>query len=312
MHSTGQDSPGRLNEIARAAADATSSSTTKSGMVNRSDRKRGLVVSSPVVVDGGELIAPRGWWLDPQELRLGILYWDRLRWPQSGAFGHGIGRDEQWLLEHGILDRPRFDIDGDVATAVAAAHILGYQRSEAENPGCWAIAQGENSMVIRGLGQDVGRSLLVELYRAIPVPDVVVPFDEIIDFRKQHLQDLRNLRNELEDIYLVADASSDRDLAVARALEKIDAACEQAIKAATSSGLPFRLSDWKLSFKTPVGAIAAGWLAGQQFGLPATGAILGGVMSCLSMGKDIVLRQPAAGVPGPYRYVYKFHDDLFR
>jgi hypothetical protein len=58
--------------------------------------QRGLVVSSPLVIQGGRIFVGSSN-LDPQELRFSLLFWDRLAWPASRNIHFGSGPDEQFL-----------------------------------------------------------------------------------------------------------------------------------------------------------------------------------------------------------------------
>lgn len=75
------------------------------GSPNYRPPHRGLVVSSQMMVSEHEF-KPRSFQLDPQELRMSLLFWDKLRWPRNSIVGWPARDDAEYLEEHGILSRP--------------------------------------------------------------------------------------------------------------------------------------------------------------------------------------------------------------
>jgi len=275
---------------------------------------RGLVVSSPLRAVEGRIEFSGTLDLDPQELRMSLLFWDRLLWPRVPGIGWPTNQDARFLEGQGILWRPGLNMSGDVSEMVARAQWEAFFRADSEAPGCWAVSQGVNSVVTGLQPSKEGRGLLMTLYSAIPVPDQAVPLNEILDFKRAHQKTLKQLRMEVEGLYGQVLVSSDAGFSVNHAMEKIDAGCAEAVRAAKTSGFPLRLSDLKTSFKIPIGAAAvgafAGWEAGLKFQLPEVGALLGSALSCLSVGWDIVPSSLGARQT-PYRYVTQFHKDVF-
>jgi len=118
------------------------------GRVPKDANNRGLVVSPPIEIDGTKLIAKSSN-LDPQELRFALLFWDRLVWPSSRAIHFASGPDEVFLESTGILTRPDYTIYGDAAQEIAKGQIQAFLDLERSEPGVWALAQGENSFLLK-------------------------------------------------------------------------------------------------------------------------------------------------------------------
>ena len=87
------------------------------------------------------------------------------------------------------------------------------------------------------------------------------------------------------------------------------------MKASRETPFRFRLSDLKVSVGVqPVGLISAismGAVFGQQYNLETLGAALGGLGSVFQIGTDSSLRDEAKQRQRPYRYVYRFHKEVF-
>ena len=110
--------------------------------------KRGLIVSCPMEIHG-ESVSVKNTGLDPQELRVALLFWDELVWPSSRGIYIASGPDEQFLEQAGVLTRPSFTFYGDVSHGMAMTQIAAFRDYDRKEPGKWALAQGENSFLLK-------------------------------------------------------------------------------------------------------------------------------------------------------------------
>ena len=279
--------------------------------------KRGLIVSCPMKIQSRSLRIKGG--LDSQELRLALLFWDELVWPSSLAAYSESGPDEQFLENVGILYRPSYTFEGDLAQGMAMTQLSAFREYDQKEPGKWSIAQGENSFLLKHGDLEEGKGALIELHRAIPVPDQDVPLSEI--FKQKRHDELQLLRTEIDTLFTVLEAADDKSAALNECLGKIDAACTDAIRVEKEWQFPIRLSNLKASFElrpfvTLAGGMAA-FASGQTLGLPATTSLLAG------LGGAAAATAPALKVAGdfgwrglrptqgPYRYVSEYHNELF-
>jgi hypothetical protein len=282
--------------------------------------QRGLVVSSPLVIQGGHIFVGSSN-LDPQELRFSLLFWDRLAWPASRNIHFGSGPDEQFLETEGVLVRPFFTFDGLDAAGMAMTHIAAFKHFDQNEPGKWALAQGENSLLLRNGDLEVDKGAFIELYRAIPVPNRDVPLNDILEFKQKRHDELLLLRNEIDNIFSELNSANNGAAELANHVARIDAACADAIKVSKEWQFPVTLLSLKASFElrpfvTLVGAIA-GYKAAGDMSLPMTTSIL------TSLGGAAIATAPALKIApdfgwrglrprqGPYRYVSQFHHELF-
>jgi len=284
------------------------------GHVPKSSNYRGLVVCPPLEIEGTRLFAKSSN-LDPQELRFALLFWDRLVWPSSRAVHFASGADELFLETAGILTRPDYTIYGDVAQGIAKGQVQAYQDLERSQPGVWALAQGENSLLVKDALADEGKGALVELHRAIPIPTNDVPLAEILEFRHRRRDELLLLRYQLESFVSDIEESPDRSQALVRHVFEIDHACANLLTVGREWRFPVILSNIKASFSlTPqkfLPAAALGWKIAEPYGLTAAtaAAAVAGAASTLEIKADYGLR--SAKLPAsPYRYAYKIHQEL--
>lgn len=284
------------------------------GRVPKRARDRGLVVSPPIEVRCGSLYAKSSN-LDRQELRFSLLFWDRLVWPSSRGLHFASGPDEAFLESIGILTRPDYTIDGNPAQAIVRGQILAYRDLEKAEPGVWALAQGENSLLwSEGLVEE-GKGALLELHRAIPIPKHDVPLAEILEFKQRRSDELQLFRYQLESFVAEIEGAADKDAALRKRIADLDQACANLLLIGKEWRFPVYLSNIKATFNlSPVKflpAIAAGWTIGEKYGLTAaaTAAAVSGAASTLEIKADYGLR--SARIPkSPYRYVARIQQEL--
>jgi hypothetical protein len=284
------------------------------GRVPKNASYRGLVVSPPIVIEGDSLLvkSPN---LDPQELRFALLFWDRLVWPSSRQMHFASGPDEAFLEGEGILTRPDYTFDGSQSIAIARGQIKAYQDLDRSEPGVWALAQGENSLLLKEGLVDEGTGALVELHRAIPIPKHDVPLAEILEFRQRRKDELILLRTHLEALVSDIEVSADEQSALQNRISEIDQACANILILGKEWQFPIYLADFKATFNFNLIRLLKGakdgWILGQQLGRTAAivGAAAGGIASFIDIKGDPGLRS-VRRPPTPYRYAYRIHDEL--
>ena len=275
---------------------------------------RGLVVSPPIQIEGTRLFAKSSN-LDPQELRFALLFWDQLVWPSSRAIHFGSGPDEEFLERAGVLTRPEYTFYGDVAQGIARTQIQAYQDLERTEPGMWALAQGENSLLLKEGFADEGSGALVELHRAIQVPKHDVPLAEILEFRQRRRDELVLLRHQLESFVFEIQGSEDKSLALEKRVAELDQACSNLLALGKEWRFPVYLSNIRASFSISpmkfLPLVGVGWKIGEPYGLTAATAVaaITGAVSTLEIKGDYGLRSMKLPT-SPYRYAYHMHEEL--
>jgi hypothetical protein len=274
---------------------------------------QGLVISVPMRITEQALAATGA--IDPQELRFALLFWDKLAWPNNNLLAIADSPETEFLAQAGVLSRPmiRVTASGHMGQLVAQAHLGAFMLLDREQPGMWALAQGERSFFCDTGIASQDRGILVELYRAIPIPDKDVPLQDILEFREARRPELLRLRNALDELYTKVNNSPDPAFELRRRVDEIQASCSDLIRVAKESPRPFRLSDWRATFELqPGSALAAivGAAAGQTVGMPEVGALVGGLASTVKITRDIGLRGVQAR-ESPYWYTYAFHREVF-
>ncbi len=277
---------------------------------------RGLIVSVPIEIEGDRATIHTNE-LDRQDLRLSLLFWDKLVWPKSTYITIESNEEAKYLEDQGLLVRPAIGmIPGDQAAAMVKAQLLAFDQVEQRNPGKWAIAQGPNSLFVKEGILEEGRGVMVDLHRAIPVPDQDVPFDDILCFRLKRNDELLQVRSVVEDLYSVVINSNDSAADLAKAVSNIDTGCAALLRTMSEAGVKYRLSTLKSYFEGELGPwLAAGagvaLAAGNELNLTTavltTMSTAGGLLKI----KQGLGRKKKVISESPYRYVAHYHDEVF-
>lgn len=279
------------------------------------EKKRGLVVSVPLVVaeNSVRVISTA---LDPQELRYSLLFWDELVRPQNNLIHIEPGAVEQFLMDEGILKMRslRFVGNGEIAQSFAQMHIEAFKQLDGESPGTWSLATGPRSFNWDNLDGGNRDGFSLELLRAIPVPDVDVPLEEVLEFKARRHPELLALRAEVDSFSLSISKAENTESELHKKKEFIENACRELLSVGMEWKFPVRISDLKCSFElnpgTALAAMMGGYAAGTLLAMPALSAMITGAASILKITGDLK-RQPVMPRSTPYQYVYNFHKEVF-
>ena len=283
------------------------------GKIPKNILERGIVISPPIICDDQGLQIKSSA-LDEFELRFSLLYWDKLVWPSSNAIHMTSNDDAKFLEREGILTRPNYNFNGTLGNIIAATQIKAFRDLEANEPGQWTMAMGENSLQISMTDFQENEGALIELHRAIPIPAHDVSFHDILEFKERRKPELFALRHHMDQLLAEIYNSTDKQALLEKKIEEIDIACTDLLKVGGEWQFPVYVSNLKASFsinsRTLSHGAIGGWLLGGPLGLPAaTAASVGAALSTIEIKGDFgfrSIRRP----PSPYRYTFKTHEEL--
>lgn len=285
------------------------------GKIRDRTSMRGLIISTPAVVDGSRVTFKGA--LDPEDLRFSLFFWDRLSWPQSAGIAIGSCPSASYLESAGILERPGFFFNGDQTKAHIRGYLSTLEQYERTQPGMWALGSGANS--IQGdhsLFTD-NNGAIIELQRCIPIPKKDVPLAEILEFRQRRRDELLIFRQYLDDIASEIVSTSDSVDALNRAQKNLDETCRDLIRVTKEWQAPIYLTNFRASFNLDLGkAVSTAfktWSALGIMGLSGTtaeiGAVAAGINSQISIKSDVAFRQLRRET-SPFKYAYSIEREF--
>ncbi|UWQ74168.1 DUF6236 family protein [Leisingera sp. M658] len=125
-----------------------------------------------------------------------------------------------------------------------------------KSPGCWAIADP----FYQHRKLNVGRSLLVRLHDAIPVPAVGVQLLDLVEFKNKCAQERKALRLHLSKLFLKIQSSSDSVLSFKLELDNLKDAISDLMNCFENSSFPMSLASmearlhWDIDTKVALGS----------------------------------------------------------
>jgi len=272
--------------------------------------ERGLVISSPVKIEGSSLSFGGGF--DEQLVKSSLLFWDVFDWPSNRFFYQEPSDGIKFLINEGIIvqSNTNFTGNGDGAKILLESHLSAYRALEKESPGLWSLAKGEGSISFPEEEMEKNRGILFELHETIPVPSLEVPYEDILNYKVKRHDELVALRHHLEEVYQLIANSYDIDLSKHTQFEKLDRALKDHIRTSQESGMKLKLSGIKASID--VGDIIKGGflsLGALSQGLPLSASVLAGFTSALSLKTGVGLAGKSKSST-PFEYVSSIHKDL--
>jgi hypothetical protein len=279
-------------------------------------KMRGLIISCPIEIDDDMSFSVRSPFLDKQDLRSSLLYWDRLAWP-TGFIGFAEDPDTTFLESSGILLRPNYRIGGTGAEVVIKPQMIALDEFERKSPGVWSLGQSENSILLKSGVGEPSRGTLLSLLNCLPVPSEDVALSDIIDFKTKRRDELLAFREHLENLVDEIQSHHDSEAALMQKLKEMDAACADVITVAREWQLPVKLSNLKASFNFDLAKAATDaakvWSSSEVFNLGHTSrAIAAGaaaLSSQLKISRDFSLRS-FRRERSPFSYVHEARQIL--
>lgn len=199
-------------------------------------KKRGIVISPPFeplpsgVKCGG---SP-----EPVDIRKYLLYWDKIDYPTNNIIHIGGNSDIDFLEKYGILKRSIIQLVGSFILddkIFLATQQAAYEQNERDEKGCWSLAQlSNNPLFVNSLQK---QCLEFELYNCLPVPECDVPLYDILQFKEKRKDELMELREYLDELYLSIIGSEDPNRALNVALDKTEKALNNIDRTLNESGI---------------------------------------------------------------------------
>lgn len=268
----------------------------------------GLIISAPINIDKGAIQASSD--LDKGLLRSQLLFWDRLVWPTNRLIHLAGGNDEEFLISCGIISRPDYTVSNTSDDIFQRGHVKAFDDLNEKEPGQWAMSLGEGSLNVIDDAIVSNRGTLIQLIKAIPVPDKDVPLNDVLEFKEKRRDEMLSLRIALDNIYNRIINSKDSEHALNSALNEIQLCCADAVRVAKETGLPFKLSSWDLNISLDPISLAGGAIAAASSlynGLPFNTALLNG--ASISLATSFRLKKETS-TSQPFRYVTSIHKEF--
>lgn len=254
--------------------------------------------------------------LDHQQLRLDLLFWDKLDSPTNNIFVTALQDDGELLAQQGFIVRSKVRMVGGAtpSTIMEGVHAAAYRERERREPGRWSVSCSEGALVFPASDLEVDRGVLFRLFGAIPVPDKEVPIADILEFKDRRRAELLALRHHLERLFQGIATAPDRNLSELTELEALQLALKDHISVSRERKFPLRLTDLKAKFDwATITTAGVAFHESIKAGLPivdsALSAAAGAAVASVRVSVGLRDHKPSST---PFQYVSSFHKELFR
>lgn len=189
---------------------------------------RGIVAGPAVKSLGNGSIFIENSGIDPTKLRQYLLYWDRIEYPTNRGFNF-TSKEVEFLSSTGVLQRTEIPFallankDGIMTQddALLKSPQLAFNFNNAKEQGMWSMTQPNQSLHLTPELSEEHRSVEIELVDSLPLPDLSVPLEKILEFKEKRKDELGAFRSYLDSLYLEVINSKDIPRSRIKAIEDL-------------------------------------------------------------------------------------------
>jgi hypothetical protein len=268
------------------------------------------------------------WELGPL-VRRALLYFDQIAVPTNNVLPQGETPDFDHLVDQGVLVReqvnlsmdpiwidrlrqltqaPNMGLPGHIAEPIAMVNRQVFLQLEKDQPGAWDFANVGKGLDFQN--DETVRGYSIQLYNLLPVPGDLVPYEDVIDFKKRERSALLDLRAALDQAYCRIANSTDPAFVASFEIRELGKAIQDVHSLLSRARIPFGLPSVTIEWNPFlwVGAALTGVdLAerlekiGLDFPLPQ---IVGGGLAAGMLIKRSDFQTPTKRA-GASRYIYE-------
>lgn len=159
------------------------------------------------------------------------MYWDKVVIPTTNLIHLAVPQEEE-LLTTGVVTRPRVPFSGTFNGELMARAQLSAQTAVAKDlikndrTVDWALHQIGTEIIVPD-NESIEKQLIhVDLVNSLPVPNGDVPFPDILEFKERRKDELTQLHNAIDDLYLEILSSPDPNLKSKKAISQFKESIE--------------------------------------------------------------------------------------
>ena len=163
--------------------------------------------------------------ISSEELRYYVMYWDKVVIPGNNLVYIGIP-EEEVLIACGAIERPRIGFQGtyqgdQITNAILACQSIVASQLVHDKSTDWVIHQiGKTGIYPKEFKQQ-NNIIRVDLASVLPVPNVEIPINEVLEFKERRSSELKELHDALDEFYGQILSAPDPDLASKKAVSRL-------------------------------------------------------------------------------------------
>ena len=208
--------------------------------------------------------------ISKEELRYYILYWDKVVIPGNNLVYMAVPEEKE-LIACNAIERPRVQFQGayqgnQVTDAILGCQALVAKKLVQDRSVDWVLHQVGDSLVLPPNYMSQRDTICVALVNVLPVPSEEVPVQEILAFKQKRKDELVELHESIDKLYLEVLNSPDERLATSKAVHKFQSAIHKVEKTSHERFKKTRKYDFSAELNLNGKDIIAGASAGALIG----------------------------------------------
>ncbi|MEN3208608.1 DUF6236 family protein [Methylorubrum populi] len=238
----------------------------------------------------------------PDELNGALLYWNKIAIPTESVIKFQLP-SEELLIKEGILLRPLIETytqysGNQLAYAMARSRVDLYNKLNRTSPSYWSFSGGDIDLLSETEEFTEGRTAMVELVAALPLPPEGTEVEDILEFKQNRKDELLALQSELNNMYLAIASSGDGPVALEMQIRLLEKSCSALIKTSSEWWKNIQMSDLRSTVPLFAGA---GALVGLPMSMPGVAAFGGAAVGIIKIA-DGVRKKIKSDRKSPYWY----------
>lgn len=231
--------------------------------------------------------------LSLEEIYYLIMYWDKIIIPSNNLVYIGIPQEEI-LISLGAIERPKINCQGTfngdmIANLLLSSQSIVSEQLMKDSSTDWVIHQIGNKTVYPENFNEKKNVIQISLANTLPVPSKDISIDEILKFKQTRKDELSELHNLLDELYMDILSSPDSDLESKKSIIKLKKSIETLNKISKEKFKSTKKYDLTTELNLNPKDISYGAIAGGVFDFFTTaytipiGSIIGASLSAIKI-----------------------------
>lgn len=231
--------------------------------------------------------------ISTEELNYLIMYWDKIIIPSNNLVYIGVP-NEEILISSQAIERPKINCQGSFNGDMITDLLLSSQSIVADElmkdkTMDWVIHQIGDQGIYQKEFNKKKNILQFDILNALPVPSKDTDINEILNFKEKRKDELNELHNTLDEIYLDILSAPDSDFKSKKSVSLLKKNIESLNKVSSEKFKSTKKYDLKTELNLNAKNVSYGAVAGGIFDLFATGytiplgSIIGASLSTINI-----------------------------
>lgn len=270
--------------------------------------ERGAIIAPILSIEGSgtNVQISGGAYYDPDLIRATLLLFDRMDSPRDNLIGMPGSECPQGLESWPGFGRTFVALEGTMSVDYQSLALQGaLEILDNREPGRWSLSRSAQQAGLPAAIFGAANGFKLKLENLLPIPSREVPYEDVLRFRQEHVDELMALRHHIEELVLEVSREGFGGLGETIALEKFMKSLDDYHVAIRPKNFLKRLTslDISISLNEAVRAGLGALTAAAVSPSAALASFLSAAGGIIAVDKALSLKRDC---PVPYAYEYLF------